>query len=125
MQYSDFIGHVQHRARLDSQNDAVRATRATLQTLAERIGGGEPADLAAQLPGEIGYYLTNDTGADPFSVDEFINRVSRRAEVEFATARNHARAVFDVIRDAISQGEFEDIRAQLPDDYRELFEAPK
>ena len=124
MQYSEFVGHVQHRARLDSQNDAVRATRATLETLAERIGGGEPSNLAAQLPDEIGYYLKNDAGAERFSVDEFINRVSRRADVETALARSQARAVFDVIRDAVSKGEFDDIRAQLPDDYRDLFESP-
>lgn len=30
------------------------------------------------------------------------------------TAREHARAMMSVLREALSEGEFEDIRAQLP-----------
>jgi uncharacterized protein (DUF2267 family) len=50
MKHDAFIGQVQHHARLDSRGAAERATRATLETLAERLAGGEANDLAAQLP---------------------------------------------------------------------------
>lgn len=52
MDHDEFIGQVQHRARLSSRGDAQTAVRATLETLAERLAGGEPSDLAAQLPDE-------------------------------------------------------------------------
>jgi len=35
MNYDEFIGQVQYRAELGSRGEAVRATRATLQTLAQ------------------------------------------------------------------------------------------
>ena len=53
MKHDEFIGQVQHRARLSSRGEAERATRATLETLAERLAGGEEQDLAAQLPAEF------------------------------------------------------------------------
>ena len=57
MKHDEFIGQVQHRARLSSRGEAERATRATLETLAERLSGGEAKDLASQLPSEIGEHL--------------------------------------------------------------------
>ena len=40
------------------------------------------------------------------------------------TAAEHARAVMSVLREALSKGEFEDIRAQLPAElYNEFFAA--
>ncbi len=54
MKHDEFIGQMQYRARLSSRGAAERATRATLETLAERLAGGEARDLAAQLPPEIG-----------------------------------------------------------------------
>ena len=53
MKYDEFIGQVQHRAGLGSHTEAECATRATLETLAERLAGGEAHDLAAQLPPEL------------------------------------------------------------------------
>jgi uncharacterized protein (DUF2267 family) len=37
MDFNDFTGEVQHRLELATQGEAVRATRAVLQTLSERI----------------------------------------------------------------------------------------
>jgi uncharacterized protein (DUF2267 family) len=37
MKHDEFIGQVQHRARLSSRGDAKRASWATLQTLGERL----------------------------------------------------------------------------------------
>ncbi|MGM0669506.1 MAG: DUF2267 domain-containing protein, partial [Gemmatimonadota bacterium] len=56
MNYDDFVGEVQHRARLPSSGDAVKAIRSTLETLGRRLHGGEARDLAAQLPEEIARY---------------------------------------------------------------------
>ncbi len=50
MKYDEFISQVQRRANLASREEAERATRATLETLGERLAGGEAKDLAAQLP---------------------------------------------------------------------------
>src|SRR5438874_8431177 len=57
------------------------------------------------------------------SLDEFFQRMSIREDVPLETAREHAHAVMSVLVDALSKGEFEDIRAQLPIEfYYEFFE---
>ena len=46
------------------------------------------------------------------SLDEFFQRMSIREDVPLATAREHAHVVMSVLADALSRGEFEDIRAR-------------
>lgn len=123
MQFHEFLGQVQHRARLSSLGEADVATRATLKTLAERLAGGEPKDIAAQLPESIAKYLAWEGAAAPqrFSPDEFVQRVSERAGVDRPAAAHQARAVISVLREAVTPGEFDDVRAQLPKEYDQLF----
>ncbi|MBD3402022.1 DUF2267 domain-containing protein [candidate division GN15 bacterium] len=123
MQFHDFIGQVQHRARLDSEEAALKLTRVTLETLSERLGGEEPRDLAAQLPEEIGRYLTTPGKGERFNSDEFLQRVSEREGADLPKAVYHVRAVFEVLGEAVSGGELNDVRQQLPEDYHRLFEA--
>lgn len=124
MKHDEFIGQVQHHARLSSRGDAEVATRATLTTLAERLSGGEANDLASQLPRGIAESLrTEFAGAGMrFPVEEFFERVSQREGVDVPRAIYHARAVIAVLSEAVSPGEMADVRAQLPSDYARLFE---
>ena len=123
MKYDEFIKHVQTVAQLNSREEAERATKATLETIKERIVGNEGKDLASQLPKEIGQYLRGREGEDGqhFPLEEFIKRVSEKEGVEPSTAVIHARAVFAVLQDAVTPGEFADVRANFSDDYAELF----
>jgi uncharacterized protein (DUF2267 family) len=123
VQYHDFIGQVQNRARLDSEEAAVKLTRVTLETLSERLGGDEPQNLGAQLPEEIGRFLTSPGKGESFSSDEFFKRISEREEVDLPVSVHHVRAVFDVLNEAVTGGELNDVRSQLPDDYQRLFES--
>lgn len=78
MKYDEFVGKLQQRARLASRGDAVAAIRATLQTLSERLAGGEPKDLASQLPQEIGIYLRSafEGLSERLGIQDFYRRVS-------------------------------------------------
>ena len=133
MKYEEFIEEVQKRAHLASKNEAKRATRAALETLAESISQKERYDAASQLPKGLALYLKEPflgPGKQPapspkrsLSLDEFFQRMSIREDVPPATAREHAHAVMSVLVDALSRGEFEDIRRQLPIEYYyEFFE---
>lgn len=124
MNYDEFIGQVQSRARLATQNEAVRATRATLETLAERLFGNEADDLASQLPTELKSYL-QAKNKENFDLNEFFQRVLQKegGSVELPDAVHHARAVIAVLCDAVSPGEINDALAQLPAEYDDLFEA--
>ena len=123
MQYDEFIGKVQSRARLASNGEAVRATRATLEVLAERLFAGEAENLAAQLPGEIAYYIRQVDKSERFGLDDFFGRVSEHEGVDLPEAIHHARAVVSVLNEAVSKGEIDDIRAQLPVEFNPLFES--
>jgi uncharacterized protein (DUF2267 family) len=123
MQYDEFVGEVQNRARLPSRGDTVRAIQATLETLAERVAPGEADDLAAQLPPELGVFLREPDTTERFSVDDFFLRVAAKETADLPDAAHHARAVLAVLQEAVTTGELEDIQAQLPDNYKPLFEA--
>jgi uncharacterized protein (DUF2267 family) len=82
-------------------------------------GGAD--DLAAQLPQEIQPYLKQAQANDSCGLDEFYRRVSQAEGVDLPVAVYHARAVVSVVFNAVSEGEIEDVRAQLPDEYDPLF----
>ena len=122
MQFDEFTGKVQHKAKLATTGEALAATRATLETLAERVAGDEPKNLAAQLPQEIGKYLEGAHIVERFSLAEFFDRVTEKEGVDKPVAVYHARAVIDTVMEAVSEGEIEDLKAQLPDEWNPLFE---
>jgi uncharacterized protein (DUF2267 family) len=125
MKGEQFIAEVRNLAEFDSNEDAQKAIRATLETLKERLAGNEPSNLAAQLPPEIAPYVEGEGGREAFSVQEFYGRVAQKEGVGNDEAVKHARAVATVVQTAVTGGELEDVRSQLSDDYEELFGQPQ
>lgn len=125
MNYDEFIGQVQHRARLSSRAEAERATRAFLETLAQRLSGGEPKHIASQLPPEIGRYLLepNAGSGTRFGPRDVYELVAMREGVDVPEAAHHARAVASVLREAVSPGVWQNMLAQLPPDLDALMES--
>lgn len=125
MQFDDFLGQVQHRARLSSRQEALRATRATLETLAERITLEEVKHLAAQLPQELQALMQHTSAgtAERFGFDTFVQRVSEREKCQPQDATYHARVVTEVLREAVSPQQIEKLKSQLPADLVALVES--
>ncbi|MFB6165738.1 MAG: DUF2267 domain-containing protein [Haloarculaceae archaeon] len=126
MDFDDFLGRVQDRAQLESTGHALQVTRITLDTLGERIQPGEATDLAAQLPAEIDRLVTAVSPAENFDFERFVDRLVSRGGYDpddRADAVFHAQVVLDVVGEAVSGGELDDLRAQLPDGegWAELF----
>lgn len=120
MQYQQFLTRVAEEAGV-SEDEADDAARATMQTLGERLAGGEAGDLAAELPPELSEPLESvEIDSDRFDADEFCRRVADREEVSEDEAREHAEAVLHALRDAVTPGEWEDVAEQLPADYASL-----
>ena len=124
MKGDQFIAEVRGLAELASDEEAQKATRATLGTLRERLAGNEPSNLAAQLPPEIAPHVEGSGGGESFSVDEFYDRVAQREGVSQDEAIRHARAVATVVQTAVTGGEIDDVRSQLGNEYEELFGQP-
>jgi uncharacterized protein (DUF2267 family) len=120
MDYATFTRTTAERAGLPEET-AERIEHATLQTLVDRITGGEAQDLAAQLPRPLQDDLRPPRKeAEAFDVDEFVRRVAERGDVGPDEARSEAAAVLTTVREAVTPGEFDDVLSQLPKEYREL-----
>ncbi|MGZ6658944.1 MAG: DUF2267 domain-containing protein [Solirubrobacteraceae bacterium] len=119
-----FRERVATRAGLDGAS-ADGAIQAVLETLGERIAGGEVDHLIEHLPIELHPPLKrgrDDVGgrAFPMTLDKFLQHVAEREGVSAVQAALHARAVFPVLRDAVGDRVFRDVMVQLPSDYVEL-----
>lgn len=122
MNGSEFVSSVARRSGIP-QSQAEVLTRATLQTLAERLTAGEARDLGEQLPSELRDGLCEARGgAEPFGLAEFIQRVSARAGVDAVLADRSVPAVFKTICKEVTSEEFDDVLAQLPAEFWDMRE---
>jgi uncharacterized protein (DUF2267 family) len=62
------------------------------------------------------------TAPRPPSLDEFLEEVGEREEVNIDDAGAHARAVMMVLEEAVSDKEMEDVRRHLPGEFDPLFD---
>jgi len=122
MDYSQFIGQVQHRLELGTQGKTVRAIRATLTTVGERLQEGEAQDLAGPLPMEIDWYLESADSGQRFDFDEFVDRVGERASADDQDALFYAQAIMSLVAELVPEGELQQVRDQLPADYDPLWD---
>ncbi|MER6145233.1 DUF2267 domain-containing protein [Streptomyces sparsogenes] len=127
MRHDEFIGQVQARARLDSRGAAESATRATLETLAERIPAGLADNLAAQLPHEIGEHLRRVEAAPEISAtgvrmsrQEFFDRVAQREDKDVPKAVHDARSVIEVVDEAVQGNLTDRIRQSLDEELSQI-----
>jgi uncharacterized protein (DUF2267 family) len=117
--YERFVTIVEQVARV-RREDAERAIRTTLRTLAERIDPGEARDLAEELPQELAPWVATAGPAERFDVDEFVRRIAERDGVDQPTAERRAEAVFVALGRTLSDKEFADLVAELPKDFSPL-----
>lgn len=129
MNFDEFTGQVQHRLQLADTGRAVRAIRATLMTLGERIPEGNAEDLAANLPMEIKWYMTGavQEHGQRFDWQEFVERVSEIEGADPTDAAHHARVIVDLVREEVPESDFYQLRDMLPEseskeNWRKLFE---
>lgn len=126
MQYDVFLNRVVELGGATTREEAAGITRTVLEDLGKRLKGGEPSDLAAELPPELKDPLLAHDDEEPVTddLDAFLRRLASHLgdDVDPEQARPHARAVFATLSDAVSDGEIQDLRSQLPAAYAMLFE---
>jgi uncharacterized protein (DUF2267 family) len=115
-----FIDEVAERAGVP-EHQAAALTEATLRTLADRISGGEAADLADRVPDPLRPFLIKAREAPAaFPFDEFIRRVAGAAGVSGDVAKRGVGAVLQVLHPMVGHREFEEFMAQLPGDFGQV-----
>ena len=122
MQFEDFITRVQEQTRLNSGEEAIRITRAVLETLGERLNRKVRNGLEAQLPKELEeFLLARAEHSDQYDLSEFYKRVGARADLTYEDAKQRTGQVLAVLREAVPGGEIEDVLEDLPPEYEKLF----
>ncbi len=119
----EFFRNVQEIAGLRSESEAKQHTLTVCCALAMRLYGGEPKDFLSQLPHEISH-ATERCVTEPkvkWNLDEFLSHVMDQDELDRQQAERSAKAVFRVLKTALSRGEVEDIESMLPSDIKEFF----
>jgi uncharacterized protein (DUF2267 family) len=117
MNFDEFTGEIQHRLELPGTGEAVRATRATLLTLGQRLPEGHAADLAASLPMEIKWYMTGAVHehGQHFDWHEFLERASEIEAADPTDVAYHARVVVDLVHEQVPESDFQQLRDALPE----------
>lgn len=121
MKYERFIGQVHHRLELADQGEAVRATRAVLTTLGERLDTETARNLANYLPMEIDRYLTEVDNGQEFPYREFLERVGDIEHRDLPDANYDAQLLIGFISDFVPEDELDALRDRLPSDFDNLF----
>jgi uncharacterized protein (DUF2267 family) len=128
MPLDEFLQWVCDRGGIDRET-ALLAAEAVLETLAERIAGGEVDDLAKELPAEFRPALergrrSSGGQAQKMPLEEFLQRIADREGVPVDVAAMHARAVLNTVRDAVVPKEWHDISSELPRSYLQELAEP-
>lgn len=122
----DWLAELTKELRTDDASRAWRITKAYLQVLRDRLTASEAAHLAAQLTHLLRgvYYEGYDPDRQPEMIrerDVFLARIAERAGLnDVSEAEEAVPACTRVLKEHITEGEFDDVLAQLPKEIRDM-----
>lgn len=107
------IKKVQHYSGF-SDSESKDALDCTIETIAVHLTEGERKDFASQLPQELkdralSVYATKETAKE-----DILKQFARLQNIAIDRAKKQLLSSWQTLKDAISDGEIQDIRAQLP-----------
>ena len=117
MQTDEYITRVQRRADLDSTDEASRVTSTVLGIFGTLDLRGQLKDAASQLSQGIGPMLTARETSQSFSASQFVSAVATELSIDEGAAEKAATAVLTTLREALSDGQFLDLNAVLPEEF--------
>lgn len=114
MGYREMIKKVQYYSGFSDQ-ESKEALEHMVEALAVRLTEGERKDFASQLPQELKDMALSVRPTEENSKRSLVADFMETQGVPEDRARKQIHTAWAVIKDAISEGEIEDIRSQLPD----------
>lgn len=127
MSEDPILQNVRRRAGLPSTDAAWAAVQATFHTLGERLADAGAALLWQSLPATMAEGLQREAPPprQPFSFDEFCQRLADREGTDVPVAVFHARTVLQVVRESLQDPhEFDRLATLLSNDFAPLFWHP-
>lgn len=126
----EWINELAGRLDWSSKRSALRLLRVILHRIRDHLLVDEVAQLSAQLPVMIRgvffeSWVPNDTPIKERHGEDFIAYIRHQmGDTAEYRGQDDIKCVFDLLNARISRGEVEDIRANLPQDLRDLWPAP-
>lgn len=124
-----WLKDIEEELATDNRHRAYHALRSVLHHLRDRLTVEESADFAAELPTLIRgiYYEGWQPSNMPIKIrskEEFLELIKQdfAKEGEEVNPEEIVKAVFNVIKRRIADGEIKDILSELPKHIREIFE---
>jgi uncharacterized protein (DUF2267 family) len=127
--YADFLKQLAERGGM-SPAVAEAAATSVLCAIEQRILPEEARDMESQLPAKLTGLLQrcerHEQGAAPrkFGREEMFRMVGEDLALQPDAVEPVVRAVCNVLRDRLSDGEAQEVMDQLPEDLRELWRRP-
>ncbi|WP_257451409.1 DUF2267 domain-containing protein [Archangium lipolyticum] len=123
--YAAFIKHLCEVGKLEP-GVAECAAVSVVNALLHRIQPGEAKDLKAQLPRKLVEFLPQEGEDKPVRAfgknrDDFLRVVAEDLRKDVSEVEPLVRAVFQGLREHISEGEAEDVESNLSPDLRDLW----
>jgi uncharacterized protein (DUF2267 family) len=113
-----FLERVQHLGALASRQDADRWSMAVLGALCDLLADAETRrHFLTQLPGTFkARLLTEEPGTYDMDPDTLVQRIAATLGVHAPEGERALRAVYRVIKEAVSPGQVAEYEARLPKD---------
>ena len=115
MTYRELVKQVQHYSGF-SARESEKALKLFVRKLAARLTIDERKDLASQLPRGLHKVAMTDESTDVSTATDFIQQICEEGNVGESRAKRQSMSAWLALKDAVSKGEIEDIKAQLPRD---------
>jgi uncharacterized protein (DUF2267 family) len=103
-----------------SDSESKDALDCTVETLAVHLTEGERKHFASQLPSELKDRALSVFATRITAKEDILEQVARLQNVTIDHAKNQLLSSWHAIKDAISDGEIQDVRAQLPKNTKSL-----
>jgi uncharacterized protein (DUF2267 family) len=113
-----FLGRVQELGALATRQDADRWSMAVLKALCDLLADAETRrHFLSQLPGTLKARLLNEKpGTYDMDPDTLVQRVAAALGVHALEGERALRAVYRVIKEAVSPGQLAEYEGRLPKD---------
>lgn len=116
MKYRELVKKVQDYSGF-SDKESEDALQLVTETLATRLTEGERKDFASQLPEELKEMTLSIEGQqEKLSKDEFYKEIEETQGIDEGHAKKQIMAVWQALKDALTPGQIDHIKTQLPGD---------
>jgi uncharacterized protein (DUF2267 family) len=113
MNYRHMIKTVQDYSGFND-SESEDALRLIVETIAGRLTEGERGDFASQLPRELADLALAAENAEIDSPEDLYEQMADLQDISRDHAKKQVHAVWETLKESLSRGEIDHIRAQLP-----------